>query len=176
MKGDAWHCVCSDVQSRCCTDTSPTFWALPPALGGESGVALDPVHHASPWFTMLHHGSPWFTMVHPGNCALDKSGPMKRAIDSKHSKVNGPIFLRMPPKSPNILNESHVFRGGRCAPRGHFCVKRDESRLGTETYRTILCISVFREVSFHFKSCPRGAEAQIGKKAPKRDIAWQVIP
>ena len=98
---------------------APTFWALPPALGAESGVALDPVHH----------GSPCFTMVHPGNCALDKSGPMKRAIDSKHSKVNGPIFLRMTPKSPNILNESHVFRGGRCAPRGHFCVKRDESRL-----------------------------------------------
>lgn len=27
---------------------APAFWALPPALGAESGVALDPVHHASP--------------------------------------------------------------------------------------------------------------------------------
>ena len=138
---------------------APTFWALPPALGAESGVALDPVHH----------GSPCFTMVHPGNCALDKSGPMKRAIDSKHSKVNGPIFLRMTPKSPNILNESHVFRGGRCAPRGHFCVKRDES-IGTETSPETLqklCVSLcfvkFRSIS---KVRPRGAEAQIGKKAP----------
>ena len=58
VKGDAWHCVCSDVQSRCCTDTCTNFLGTPTSSWSRVRCSSG---SCSPCFTMIHHGSPWFT-------------------------------------------------------------------------------------------------------------------